>query len=262
MTPAEAANKNPAGPRPATVISYATASSKMVYGLPPREQQLLLAKYRSLWRKNAEPWVSSLDYDLCCHYYKNVHATEAQNRPTRMAKTSSESLMATASSPPTTRCRPWSQLPRTPPQNKARSNRLRPRPFEHRFRPPPPKPSTGGPRWGLAGDRENVDVDAAFVRVSSESTDGVNPSNLPLSTGNPLSPGNLVPPMDGVGIETAWSRRYDWAKTGAPLDGPVGKEPSVDTHPLRIISLQAYAFVDHEGHIVIKKRKTLLIPLN
>ncbi|KAJ7733220.1 hypothetical protein DFH07DRAFT_780664 [Mycena maculata] len=230
-----------------TAISYDVSTTSIVYGLPELERQRLLRQYRANFHAAAHSSTCQVTYGLACQYLKNMH--EVQKAATDLASESDrDSIISDDSGPPLLEPREASPIADIPPFH---------------------VPSMTAPS-ATTTDGEQVEK---WYEYWTNKVDGFGEWGIPGSLLGDFRGGHT----DGEGIEQAWASVGRQQTDDGNLD-----DGTVDSHHLRIISLhgicdvdctchdgrhskytrrEAYAFADEAGHVVVKKSKTLLLPL-
>ncbi|KAJ7774634.1 hypothetical protein DFH07DRAFT_767310 [Mycena maculata] len=256
------------GPTPEeTLIAYEVDTTSIVYGLPPSSyKEELLRDYRGTFHAAAHNERCQVTYDISCQYLKNLHEVQQTGSHT---DSDSDSLISSDSSPP-----PLEDVAPSPVLSS-----------------PAPITSPVGERpWGASGWHE------AFVHVPDDFV----PARLAMIDGEPLERAWASLGAQNPRAALATYNRVQQTGAGAwedPFDSPVSSHPdepkNIDEemdmktghHNLRtqIISIHgiknvqcscddskhsqhtrrdAFTFTDAAGHVVIKKLKTLSLPLN
>ncbi|KAJ7666211.1 hypothetical protein DFH06DRAFT_1323340 [Mycena polygramma] len=248
---------SPDASSPETFQSYDVATTCVLYGLTSAQQQEVLRKYRVGWQRENGFTEPVLRYDLTCQWYKNVRAMEERGSHTDSDEDEDSIISDSDSSHPS-----MPPLQSATPSPTTDSAQWSPRTLSQQAFPLPAEWPTS-PEVSAAPDGQ-IDGEAAS----------------PLATAAGVH--------DGEGIERAWAAPV---APGSYRDMSAGsRHANVEindfnsgngaVHDIRIITLRdvkcdcedgahaiharrfAHAFLDADNNLVVKKQKTLLLPLN
>ncbi|KAJ7678253.1 hypothetical protein DFH06DRAFT_1317031 [Mycena polygramma] len=265
-----------------SVRSYDVATTTVVYGLPAAEQQRVLASYRALWQAQTEHTLPIVEYDLSCQYWKNVRAMEQHGTHT---DSDDDSIFSSDSVPPLMSVSP-SSSEAPPVENAAAAHESVGEASATDAQPDSAPATPAGEPVGDGQDGERaprrhgqwVWGGSAGEFVSAASLLGIRRTD-----GEGVERGWAHQSVDGEPIETRWANENPTWGTSGRQYGEYVRSGTSEVHDVRIINLQgvrdvkcdcddglhavysrrvAHAFIDADGHLVIKKSKTLLLPLN
>ncbi|KAJ7766825.1 hypothetical protein B0H16DRAFT_1717165 [Mycena metata] len=255
--------------------SYNVASTEIVSGLPPMEQVILLARYRTSFHHHAAEracQISDSTYDICCEYFKALDALKPGSDTDSLFDSEDEGpppLEPISPSAPASLDAGELQL-----FNLRRNGHklLVPANIAAALTDPTEPPSSGNANDGFDEDEDQDDTSDIS---SSASVDGGAAVVFPAHAFH----------VDGEVIERVWTEPYLPPHGSAMGEGYRHSLPenSGPVHELQILSLfgnrevkcncadgkhavyerhQEFAYVNRNGDVVIKKSQTLLLPLN
>ncbi|KAJ7664349.1 hypothetical protein DFH06DRAFT_1127794 [Mycena polygramma] len=226
------------------------------------EQQRLLRQYRARWQEQTDFAAPIIHYELTCQYLKNVRAMQERGSHTDSDDDNADgdSIISDDDVPPLVPVEPSD--PGSPIDCEG--------PPPSQTPPSSPPPSSQGPAFfcrACPSDGEGVERAWAM---------GSEAAHKPEEHGFVTASAFM---RDGEPLEADWAS----VNPSFPVQAEFRHSGSAAVHDVQIISLQgtrdvkcdcddgthavythrvSHAFLDADGHLVIKKSKTLLIPLN
>ncbi|KAJ6624324.1 hypothetical protein B0H10DRAFT_2212751 [Mycena sp. CBHHK59/15] len=234
----------PSSPARAVVVAYEISTTSIIYGLPPAEQHHLLSLFRrdfhvAAAQQNCQ--VAYGTYDLCCQYYKNIHALVDAAVDDSICDSDSDS--DTGSMPPLEPTLPSDGDPASTEINSSPEFVTASTLLAERDATREAVPASGG--WGEGrgwGNWDGEQTERAWAEAAP-----------PTPASQEMEPGLRHTPFTEEEGEVHDLQIVQFGKTrDVKCDCKNGKHSMYERRT-------SYAFTDERGNVVVKKRKTKLL---